>query len=100
MSNLLYFYGMCGVVKELLLKRYFSKVGTWAFILSLCTFIFPKFGYLNVWNLNLGWQDIRGSAQVPESDVVQACRRVSPLALYYFLSYLDELASSFFPAKL
>lgn len=27
MSNLLYFYGMCGVVKELLLKRYFSKVG-------------------------------------------------------------------------
>lgn len=25
-SNLLYYYGMCGVVKELLLKRYFSKV--------------------------------------------------------------------------
>ncbi|XP_048602783.1 protein NDL2-like isoform X1 [Brassica napus] len=25
MSNLLYYYGMCGVVKELLLKRYFSK---------------------------------------------------------------------------
>ncbi|KAK9027061.1 hypothetical protein V6N11_066909 [Hibiscus sabdariffa] len=25
MSNLLYFYGMCGLVKELLLKRYFSK---------------------------------------------------------------------------
>ncbi|KAG5018475.1 hypothetical protein JHK82_014419 [Glycine max] len=25
MSNLLYFYGMCGVVKEILLKRYFSK---------------------------------------------------------------------------
>ncbi|XP_058725044.1 protein NDL2 [Vicia villosa] len=25
MSNLLYFYGTCGVVKELLLKRYFSK---------------------------------------------------------------------------
>ncbi|KAE9588504.1 hypothetical protein Lal_00003344 [Lupinus albus] len=25
MSNLLYFYGMCGVVKEMLLKRYFSK---------------------------------------------------------------------------
>lgn len=28
MSNLLYFYGMCGVVKELLLKRYFSKVSS------------------------------------------------------------------------
>jgi hypothetical protein len=26
LSNLLYYYGMCGVVKELLLKRYFSKV--------------------------------------------------------------------------
>ncbi|KAH9761539.1 protein NDL2 [Citrus sinensis] len=26
MSNLLYYYGMCGVVKELLLKRYFSKL--------------------------------------------------------------------------
>ncbi|KAB2024672.1 hypothetical protein ES319_D06G102400v1 [Gossypium barbadense] len=26
MSNLLYFYGMCGVVKELLLKRYFSQL--------------------------------------------------------------------------
>ncbi|KAE8687614.1 Pollen-specific protein SF21 [Hibiscus syriacus] len=25
MLNLLYFYGMCGMVKELLLKRYFSK---------------------------------------------------------------------------
>ncbi|XWS26396.1 hypothetical protein CRYUN_Cryun26dG0028700 [Craigia yunnanensis] len=45
MSNLLYFYGMCGVVKELLLKRYFSK-------------------------------EVRGSAQVPESDIVQACRRL------------------------
>lgn len=44
MSNLLYYYGMCGVVKELLLKRYFSK-------------------------------EVRGNAQVPESDIVQACRR-------------------------
>ncbi|KAH9799921.1 protein NDL2 [Citrus sinensis] len=45
MSNLLYYYGMCGVVKELLLKRYFSK-------------------------------EVRGNAQVPESDIVQACRRL------------------------
>ncbi|KAK6927295.1 NDRG protein [Dillenia turbinata] len=45
MSNLLYYYGMCGVVKELLLLRYFSK-------------------------------EVRGSAQVPESDIVQACRRL------------------------
>lgn len=45
MSNLLYFYGMCSVVKELLLKRYFSK-------------------------------EVRGNAQAPESDIVQACRRL------------------------
>ncbi|CBI20627.3 hypothetical protein AAG906_002610 [Vitis piasezkii] len=45
MLNVLYYYGMCGVVKELLLKRYFSK-------------------------------EVRGSAQVPESDIVQACRRL------------------------
>ncbi|KAF2582223.1 hypothetical protein F2Q68_00000389 [Brassica cretica] len=36
---------MCGVVKELLLKRYFSK-------------------------------EVRGNAQVPESDIVQECRRL------------------------
>ncbi|WVY89270.1 hypothetical protein V8G54_034784 [Vigna mungo] len=45
MSNLLYFYGMCGVVKEILLKRYFSK-------------------------------EIRGGSQLPESDIVKACRRL------------------------
>ncbi|CAL9180814.1 unnamed protein product [Musa hybrid cultivar] len=42
-SNLLYFYGMCGLVKEYLLQRYFSK-------------------------------EVRGSSQVPESDIVQACK--------------------------
>ncbi|XP_052181338.1 protein NDL1-like [Diospyros lotus] len=45
MSNLLYFYGMCGLMKELLLHRYFSK-------------------------------EVRGSADVPESDIVRACRRL------------------------
>ncbi|KAK4485900.1 hypothetical protein RD792_008551, partial [Penstemon davidsonii] len=44
MSNLLYTCGMCGLVKELLLMRYFSK-------------------------------DVRGSVDLPESDVVQSCRR-------------------------
>ncbi|KAF3333403.1 pollen-specific protein SF21-like isoform X2 [Carex littledalei] len=43
MSNLLYYYGMCSVVKEYLLQRFFSK-------------------------------EVRGSSQVPESDIVQACR--------------------------
>ncbi|KAG5244192.1 pollen-specific protein [Salix suchowensis] len=47
LSNLLYYYGMCGVVKELLLKRFSARYSS------------------------------RGSAQVPESDVVQACRRVT-----------------------
>lgn len=45
MSNLLYFYGMCGLLKECLLQRYFSK-------------------------------EVRGNAGVPESDIVQACRRL------------------------
>nr|GLL20653.1 pollen-specific protein SF21-like [Ipomoea trifida] len=45
MSNLLYYYGMCGLLKECLLHRYFSK-------------------------------EVRGSAEVPESDIVQACRRL------------------------
>ncbi|KAF5945676.1 hypothetical protein HYC85_015904 [Camellia sinensis] len=44
-SNLLYFYGTCGLVKDFLLQRYFSK-------------------------------EVRGSIDVPESDIVQACRRL------------------------
>ncbi|KAL2229050.1 UNVERIFIED_CONTAM: Protein NDL1 [Sesamum indicum] len=46
MSNLLYYYGMCGLLKDFLLYRYFSK-------------------------------EVCGDAEVPESDIVQACRRVS-----------------------
>ncbi|GLU10024.1 hypothetical protein SLE2022_268530 [Rubroshorea leprosula] len=45
MLNLLYFYGMCGLLQEFLLQRYFSK-------------------------------EVRGNAEVPESDIVQACRRL------------------------
>ncbi|KAM1155631.1 hypothetical protein ACFX13_027092 [Malus domestica] len=45
MSNMLYFYGMCGLLKECMLQRYFSK-------------------------------DVRGSVEVPESDIVQACRKL------------------------
>ncbi|XP_012452615.1 protein NDL1 isoform X2 [Gossypium raimondii] len=45
MSNLLYFYGMCGLLKELLLQRYFSK-------------------------------EVCGNTEIPESDIVQACRRL------------------------
>ncbi|KAK4759307.1 hypothetical protein SAY87_022438 [Trapa incisa] len=44
MLNLLYYYGMCGLLKECLLQRYFSK-------------------------------EVRGSAEFPESDTVQACSR-------------------------
>ncbi|KAM7259252.1 hypothetical protein ACFE04_014993 [Oxalis oulophora] len=44
-SNLLYYYGMCGLLKDCLLQRYFSK-------------------------------EVRGGIEVPESDIVQACRRV------------------------
>lgn len=45
MSNLLYYYGMCSLLKECLLYRYFSK-------------------------------EVRGNAEVQESDIVQACRRL------------------------
>ncbi|KAL0333798.1 UNVERIFIED_CONTAM: protein NDL1 [Sesamum angustifolium] len=45
MSNLLYYYGMCGLLKDFLLFRYFSK-------------------------------EVCGDAEVPESDIVQACRRL------------------------
>ncbi|KAJ4820623.1 N-MYC downregulated-like 3 [Rhynchospora pubera] len=43
LSNLLYYYGMSGLIKEFLLQRYFSK-------------------------------EVRGNAQVPESEIVQACK--------------------------
>ncbi|XP_024966351.1 protein NDL1-like [Cynara cardunculus var. scolymus] len=45
MSNMLYYYGMCSVLKECLLQRYFSK-------------------------------EVRGSPEIPESDIVQACRKL------------------------
>ncbi|KAK4432921.1 protein NDL1 [Sesamum alatum] len=45
MSNLLYYYGMCGLLKDFLLYRYFSK-------------------------------EVCGYDEVPESDIVQACRRL------------------------
>lgn len=45
MSNLLYFYGMCGVVKELLLKRYFSKVFS-CFNFPQLIFVFPEFYWI------------------------------------------------------
>ncbi|KAL6534000.1 Protein ndl2 [Orobanche hederae] len=45
MSNILYICGMCSIVKELLLVRYFSK-------------------------------EVRGGVDVPESDIVQSCRRL------------------------
>ncbi|XP_015889113.3 protein NDL1 [Ziziphus jujuba] len=45
MSNLLYYYGMCGLLKDCLLQRYFSK-------------------------------EVRGSPEIQESDIVQACRKL------------------------
>ncbi|XP_073300119.1 protein NDL2-like isoform X2 [Primulina huaijiensis] len=44
LSKLLHICGMCGLMKELLLTRYFSKVA-------------------------------RGSVDIPESDIIQSCRR-------------------------
>ncbi|KAF5760587.1 putative alpha/Beta hydrolase [Helianthus annuus] len=53
-SNLLYYYGMCGLLKECLLQRYFSKL-----------YIFKLI------------QEVRGNPEIPESDIVQSCRKVS-----------------------
>ncbi|KAL6519168.1 NuDeL-like protein [Orobanche gracilis] len=63
MSNLLYYYGMCGLLKDILLYRYFSK-------------------------------EVRGSAEVPESDIVEACRRLlderQSINVLRFLKALDR----------
>lgn len=63
MLNLLYFYGMCGLLTELLLQRYFSK-------------------------------EVRGNIDVPESDIVQACRRLleerQGVNVFRFLQAMDR----------
>ncbi|XP_047308598.1 protein NDL1-like [Impatiens glandulifera] len=63
MLNLLYFYGMCGLLTELLLQRYFSK-------------------------------EVRGNIDVPESDIVQACRRLleerQGINVFRFLQAMDR----------
>nr|DAD44466.1 TPA_asm: hypothetical protein HUJ06_002696 [Nelumbo nucifera] len=73
MSNLLYFYGMCGVLKEILLQRYFSKVTTASNVTFDALFLVI---FLNCVYEHL-YQEVRGDGQVPESDIVQACRSVS-----------------------
>ncbi|KAD4384853.1 hypothetical protein E3N88_25021 [Mikania micrantha] len=57
MANILYYYGMCGIIKELLLIRYFSK-------------------------------EVRGGAIIPETEIVNSCRRLlgerqGPNVLYF-----------------
>lgn len=86
-TNLLYFYGMCGVVKEFLLQRYFSKV-------CYCCSILVAFLVILLFNLkNLFYlqQEVRGNVEIPESDIAQACRRVSSFTLFFFSTiHLDR----------
>lgn len=96
MSNLLYFYGMCGVVKELLLKRYFSKVYP-CFNFSQTIFVFLVVEWLD---FKYWLQDVRGNAQVLESDIVQACRRVSPLAFPTFHYFCFPISFSLIKKRL
>lgn len=91
MSNLLYFYGMCSLVKECLLQRYFSKVGSYCFTV-LCGVL--GFHFLLCELFLFCWQEVRGSAQVHESDIVQACRSVSFNSLC-FLLYVCRLKYNF-----
>lgn len=73
MSNLLHFYGMCGLLKECLLQRYFSKV---LYREDCSSVVFPLlFHKLNF--LAQLYQEVRGNVEVPESEIVQACRKVS-----------------------
>ncbi|GJS65285.1 pollen-specific protein SF21-like protein isoform X1 [Tanacetum coccineum] len=61
MSNVLYYYGICGLVKELLLIRYFSK-------------------------------EVRGGSIVPDSDMVQSCRRsLDEMQSLNVLRYLEAV---------
>ena len=99
MSNLLYYYGMCGVVKELLLKRYFSKVLSQFSCTNTIKFLVNIFLHLyntqkNDMVLHMLLQEVRGNAQVPESDIVQECRRVSNIfssPLFFFATLLTFL---------
>ncbi|KAJ9538621.1 hypothetical protein OSB04_031354 [Centaurea solstitialis] len=63
MSNLLYYYGMCGLLKECLLQRFFSK-------------------------------DVRGNPEIPESDIVQACRKLlderQSINVWRYLQAIDK----------
>jgi hypothetical protein len=79
MMNLLYFYGMCGIVKESLLRYFSGNLNNpWGFqpcfhsdysVWILFTLLEP------LWV----WQEVRCNIQGLESDIVQACRRVSIL---------------------
>lgn len=83
MLNFLYFYGICGLIKESLLHRYFSKVRQLSLMLSMCMlYLFD----ISVFSFFFScWQGVRGSSQVPESDIVLACRSVSVLNLFVSL---------------
>lgn len=80
-SNLLYFYGMSNFVKEYLLRRYFSQV-LGAPVLGINSICIGS--YFIIWLVSLLspelWQEVRGDADVQESDIVQACRKVSASA--------------------
>ena len=86
MSNLLYYYGMCDVVKDCLLQRYFGKVR----IVTACDIfcIFWVVCYLLSCVLITSVvisnpQRVRGGSVVPESDIMQACRSVCTMHFYY-----------------
>lgn len=83
LSNLLYFYGMCDLMKDCLIQRYFSKV-FFCVILILCDFPWNSVNWFYYFTLYL--QEARGNDLIPESDIVQTCRSVS-----YFIIILSLL---------
>ncbi|KAJ7966447.1 Pollen-specific protein SF21 [Quillaja saponaria] len=77
MSNLLYFYGMCGVAKEILLMRYFGKEtrggshGPESDIVQACRRSLDERQSLNVWRF---LEAINGRADISEGLRKLQCR--------------------------
>ncbi|CAL0305773.1 unnamed protein product [Lupinus luteus] len=77
MSNLLYFYGMCEVVKEILLKRYFSKEVRGnahlpeSDIVQTCQRSLEERQSLNVWRF---LEAINGRSDISEGLIKLQCR--------------------------
>ncbi|CAA6666102.1 unnamed protein product [Spirodela intermedia] len=72
MANLLYFYGMCGLVKECLLQRYFSKDARIpeSNLVKACRSLLDERQSINVWRFLQADPDIRGESSPFHSEAL------------------------------